>query len=321
MLEKIKVANGINYSSVLPTIDKTIRILVKDGSIELQATSLDQWYVGREQTSWPDMDVIVEGPKLASAYQLLGEDIVGSLDPMGVQLTLKSPKGRMNLQIIEGEFPELKRPEAMIADMDAITDMGWACSSDELRPALTGIYFGKDAVATDANRMAVRHDVEGPGVIIPPHVMKFKGRLSVAEDKRSVYVIGEDWYYGSLLIDAKYVPYDSVLRKTPGVPLKLPASVVKILLDKTVIEAGSVKLSGGTVSAINPAKDINIVVNVDIETDHSIWFNPKWLAEVIQWIGLDVIEFSLSEDGPSHRAMQWTDGKRTAMIMPMAGME
>lgn len=320
MLDKIKSANTINTSTVLPIIDKTIRVTAKDGLVSVQATRLDQWYAGSGAGRYADMDVVLDGMKLQSAYQLLGEDLQAVKEASTVLLS--SPKGKVRIQFEDaGAFPELQKPgEMIVTDMDVAANMTWACSKDELRPALTGVFVGKDMVATDAQRMVVVHGVEGPGVILPPDVLKWRGGLNISSDKRYAFIIGEDYFYGSLLIDAKYVPYDTVIGERKTTPITIGKEVVKLLHEKTVAESGQVKLSSGMITVHNAEKNIDMELMAPIETDHQIWFNPKLLADVLAWVGLDEMPFTLDKGNPSARAMVYTDGKRTAMIMPTVGL-
>lgn len=316
MLDKVKSANLVNYSPMMPIIDKTIRLLVRDGIMEIQATALDQWYIGQLETNWDGMDVVVDGTQLLSACTLLGEDMMGVIQDG--TLVLKSPKGKTKLQLISGDFPDLKRPSEMLADIETAANMSWCCVQDDTKPALAGIFYGEDVVATDMSRIIIKHETNGPGVIIPPHVMKWSGKLSVASDKKSAYVVGDDWFYGSLLIHAPFPPYKKLLAEREECFLTLPKSITYALNNKTVISAGAVRLSNGMLMALSANGEINIELAADIKTDYAIWFNPKRLAEVIEWIGLEEITFTLDAKNPEFRSMIWTDKKRSALIMPIA---
>jgi DNA polymerase-3 subunit beta len=239
MSQAIQNVIGIVPSrSTIPVLSNLL-LTTEDGKIKVVATDLDITLI-----SWANASIEEEGETTVPAKIL--NEVIRELPETNIQvtvtednhITLITPSGEFNIAGESKEdFPslpvldvqeKLSVPAAMLKRM--IEKTIFACSNDELRPALTGAFLtvadnNLEMVTTDGHRLVriIEKNIEtdiAKSVIIPTRALNFllKG-LGGSNDQ--IVVFGEnhilfelpDFKIYSRLIKENYPDYERVIPK------------------------------------------------------------------------------------------------------------
>lgn len=224
----------------------------------------------------------------------------------------------MSMQIVgqnSDDFP--KMPEfnpGIKTTLPILTDFTPFASKDENKPAMNGIFVGKDICSTDAHRLKFEpnpyHKEGNPGIVLPLIVaQKFCTEIRTIEinDKQEIARIQLEYgYLQTRLINDKYPEYANVIPELSKTFVKVSKQALINSLqacDKyTNKTTHQVRLSltsdKMTISAedINYAKEFstNIPCEWNGEIGMEFGFNAKHLIECLKDCKADTVELNLT---------------------------
>lgn len=344
----ISVSRGNLYKSlqkiinVIPsktTIDILYNVLLKteEGKIKIIATDLEI-----TQISWCDCEV-TEGGSIVLPGKLLA-DILREMPE--TPLTLKTdPDSKISLDSSFGQYkisgqdvndfpsvPSLETEEKVEIKNNYLKRMiektMFACSTDNLRPALTGVYcqiFENEMrmVATDGHRLVKisNTDFSSPGVqrdiVIPTRALNLVARnlsengvQTITMGKNHILFSFEDTLIYSRIIGEPYPDYERVIPENNSKKMQITresfiASIKRVSLFSNPISY-QVKLNINDNQVNIYAQDIDFggEAHEKIECQYTsgeldIAYNANYLLDILRHIDTKEVEFSLeSPDGP-----------------------
>jgi len=168
LLKQLQIINGIiSTNTVLPILEDFL-FDIKDGKLTISATDLGtSMSVTIDIESKENEKVAIPAKILTDTLKSLPEQpLTFSIDKQTYGIEITSETGKYKLAGENGDdFPRIPVAED-VTKLDlpapvlfnAITKTSFAVSSDDLRPAMTGVYFQLDPdgitfVATDAHRL------------------------------------------------------------------------------------------------------------------------------------------------------------------------
>jgi DNA polymerase-3 subunit beta len=226
--------------------------------------------------------------------------------------------GDMTMKIV-GEsiktFPKIAEFKPGIkTTLPILTDFTPFASKDEHKPAMNGIFVGKDICSTDAHRMKFEpnpyHKEGNPGIVLPLIVaQKFCNEIRTIEinDKQEIARIHLEYgYLQTRLIDDKFPEYQNVIPELTETIAKVSKQAIisglQACLKYTNQTTFQVRLSltsdKMTISAedIDWAKEFstNIPCEWNGEPGMEFGFNAKFLIECLKDCKGNVIELNLT---------------------------
>ena len=257
------------------------------------------------------------------------------------------PADYPQLPVAEGDMAEVTVPVHTLER--AISKTLFATSTDELRPAMMGVFCeveedGVNFVATDAHKLVkfrateLRGTGDGKGFIIPRKALAVlrsasnkAEQVQVAFNRKHAFFTAGNNYVTCLLINANYPDYNNVIpRNNPKVlsvdRADLQSSLKRIALyaNKTTnqvqleLAEGSLTLQGRDIDFNNEATE-QLTCDYQGE-DLRIAFNAKFLVEMLGALEADDITMRFSE--PNRAAIMQPaneeQGEETLMlVMPV----
>ena len=332
LLKQLQVAGGaIGSNPVLPILedflfeinDKILTISATDLETSI-VTSLEVMSDGNGKVAVPAkilLDTLKELPQQPITFTVNDENY-------GIEIT--SAYGKYRLAGENGdEFPRL--PEADSVDSvtidgallsKAINKTLFATSNDELRPAMTGVYFQVDFnkltfVATDAHKLVkymftnVKSEISTSFIVPKKALNLLKGALPSDEEvtfsfnKANAFFSFKNVRLLCRLIDAKYPDYNAVIPVDNPNLLTMSRSDfqnslkrIAIYANKTTnqvilnINEGSLTVSAQDLDFSNEATE-QLTCNYEGEP-LTIGFNAKFLIEMLNVLESDEIKIELS---------------------------
>ncbi len=320
LLRKLQLISGvISSNTVLPILEDFL-FEIKDGKLKAIATDLEismATEIGIE--SKENGKIAIPARILLDTLKTLPEQpIAFSVNPENYAVEITSDNGKYKLA---GEnpddFPRIPRPEgtnetSIPSDVldNAIGKCLFAVSTDELRPAMTGVLFemNPDAltfVATDAHKLVrySRKDVKIDGsaqFIVPRKALNLlKNALpqevtsvKMAYNDSNAFFNFEGVDLACRLIDARYPDYNAVIPTDNPNHLTINRSDfqnslrrISIFSNKTThqvilnISGNSMQVSAQDLDFSNEANErLNCEYNGE---DLSIGFNARFLVEML----------------------------------------
>ncbi len=237
--KKLQLAGGaIASNPVLPILEDFL-FTIEGKNLKIAATDLETSVVtSLEVNADGDGQVAVPAKILIDTLKALPQQpITFDINEDNYGISITSAYGKYKLAGEPGgDYPEI--PEPSEADEISVTAMNlqeginktlFATSTDELRPAMTGVYFQVDfskliMVATDAHKLVKfsLSDLSGEvtsSFIIPKKALNLlKGALphsdvavSISFDKSNAFFDYGDTKMACRLIDARYPDYNAVI--------------------------------------------------------------------------------------------------------------
>jgi DNA polymerase-3 subunit beta len=332
LLKQLQVANGaISSTPVLPILDGFL-FNVKKNELTIAATDLESSVVNK-------MDVMSEGDGtvaipakilLETLKALPVQPITISVDDETFGVSITSAYGKYRLAGENGQdyprIPEsddvdsLKIPASILTQ--AINKTLFATSSDDLRPAMTGVYVNVDFkkitfVATDAHKLVrfsyfdLNSEV-ATSFIIPKRSLNLlknalpaEGEVEMSFNKANVFFDFEKTHLAFRLIDARYPDYNAVIPvDNPNVVtlkrLDLQSSLRRIAIyaNKTTnqvifdIAPNSLTVSAQDLDFSNEAAE-QLVCSYD-GAPLTIGFNARFMAEMLGVLESEEVKLELS---------------------------
>ena len=329
-------SSAIGKNPVLPILENFLWE-IENGILTITATDLENTITAKVEVSTMDNFAVCIPAKIltdtlkALPNQSLTFTFTGQNDVLS-ECQIKGEKGKYKMGLEKADdFPQqiaLDDANNITLDssviLDSLNATTFAMSSDELRPAMTGVLFdmsekGLTAVATDAHRLGqFKKTIEGgfDGSFIAPRkaVVALKSLLTSSCDvnievnKSNVSFQFKDIKIVSKLIDARYPDYNQVI------PLENP-NVVKVnrkdflsSLKRTAIYANKttnqvvVKITDGNIELSSQDLDYSNSASEEIPCELTgeeitIGFNGKFLIEGLNVMSSEEVTLSLS--GPT----------------------
>ncbi len=325
-----KVANVIPQRSTI-AITQNILFIAEDGQLQLIATDLEITIASNVRAE------IEEEGRIALPGRLI-HDIVRELP--NVELTFESgANNRLKLRSSFGEYkvggenpdefpkrPQLEAIKEIVLPNDVLKRLVektiFACSSDELRPALTGVFFEIGdkqirAVATDGHRlgMLTYEDTALPedaiNAIISTRALNFvlrslegQGLTALTLGGRHARFHMENTQLYARLIEENYVDYNRVIPSESNFSLTLNAS--DFLASVKRVSLFSNPITAKVVLNINPdhiqvqAEDMDCGGEATEEIpceftgeSFSIGFNSRYLQNVLRHVDAEEVVLRL----------------------------
>lgn len=356
--EAVATANAaVATNASLPIIEGLNFELVK-GNLTITGTDL-QTYI---QTS-VEVQEEQHGAVVIPAKILLGTLKALPTQPITIEvdeklgISIETANGRYALVGEDSEdFPKLPRKEGLEsfnigADVlaMALSKTTFACSTDELRPAMTAVLIemkagGLNFVATDAHKL-VKYTVRGlelgelDATILPPAgplkslagaLANEVGDVEIAFNNQQAFFSFGGQRFIIRQIDAKFPNWESVMPKENDKIATLEHSKVMSSLKRVVTYANKITnqvvLDFSESDLTIASEDIDFsnkaseTIGVEFDSSIRIGFNGKYLLEVLK--SFDGEEVNLAMSGPSSAGVispieQEEDIEHLALIMPV----
>ncbi len=335
LLGQLQIAGGaIGSNPVLPILEDFL-FTINDNQLTITATDLETTIVTEvEVMSDTNGTVAIPARILLDTLKALPQQpITFAIDDETYAIEITSAYGKYKLAGENGaDFPRI--PDAEGTDSlvisapvlsQGVTKSLFATSNDELRPAMTGVYFQVDfnkviLVATDAHKLVkytfnnLKSEISTT-FIVPKKALNLlknalpgDGEVKVSFNKANAFFAFDNIKMVCRLIDARYPDYNAVI------PVDNPNELVvnrsdfqsslkriAIYANKTTnqvilnIQDGSLTVSAQDLDFSNEATEqLTCTFNGD---PMNIGFNAKFLAEMLGVLESDEVKIQLS--GPT----------------------
>ena len=332
LLKKLQIVGGaIGSNPVLPILED-FRFTLSDNKLTIAASDLETSIMTSLEVR-TDGDGIIAVPAkilLETLKALPQQPITFSVNDENYAIEITSAYGKYKLAGEDGkEFPQIPEPETvdsveLSAPMlsQGISKTLFATSNDELRPAMTGVYFQVDfskltLVATDAHKLVkytfseVSSEVS-TSFIVPKKALNLLksalpagGEVKLSFNKANAFFSFEDTELICRLIDARYPDYNAVIPVDNPNTLSLPRTDFQSSLKRIAIYAN--KTTNQVILNINDGSLTVSAQDLDFSNEATeqlpctyegnpltIGFNAKFLVEMLGVLESDDIKMELS---------------------------
>ncbi len=305
--------------SMLPILSNVL-IRVQDGKVSLTTTNLDMATVAFVPSiSAKDGDITVPANPLAEFVSILPRNEKVKLAVSDTKITITAGKYS---SVINGtsaddfpELPEINEESAVIYKMPVdefktgVSEVIIAVSSDQTRPALTGVYFNTyDEIlaiaATDGYRLAEKKlikNVKSEISVIVPAVSLREVLSSISDDMEEVEIsfnsdlvrfrLG-DTEIVSKLIDASYPAYRRLLPESSETNLeldreefiravKLASPFARLNTGGSIICEAVAPNTFSVKSVANELGENSSDIETEVNTDGKISMNLRFLLDAL----------------------------------------
>ncbi|MFT4759714.1 MAG: DNA polymerase-3 subunit beta [Paraglaciecola sp.] len=332
LLKQLTIAGGaIGSNPVLPILEDFL-FTIAENKLTIAATDLET-SISTQIDVMSDANGMVAVPArilLDTLKALPEQPITFSINDENFGIEITSAYGKYKLAGENGDdFPKI--PEADGVDSiavpapvlgNAISKTLFATSNDELRPAMTGVYFQVDFdkltfVATDAHKLVkytfseVTSEVS-TSFIVPKKALNLLksalpsgGDVKFSFNKANAFFSFDNTHLVCRLIDARYPDYNAVIPVDNPNLLTLPRKDFQNSLKRIAIYANkttnqvilNIKADSMTVSAqdLDFSNEAQEVLECNYEGEPiTIGFNAKFLGEMLGVLESDEIKLELS---------------------------
>lgn len=333
LVKHLQLIEGVvNSNTVLPILEDFL-FDIKDGKLTVFATDLET-----SMSAVLDIETKEEGKIAIPAKMLMNilrslpdQPLTFSVDSKNLGVEITSDNGKYKLTGENGDdFPRIPVPEdikeikmASPVLANAITKTLFAVSTDELRPAMTGVYVeltsdGTNFVATDAHKLVryTRKDSKSSktaSFIVPRKAMNLLSSALPTEDtqiKISYNSSNAFFNFGGVslicrLIDARFPDYNAVIPTDN--PNKLTVNSrdllnslkrLSIFASKTTHQV-TIKVTGNALNIFARDLDFSNEADEQLKCQYNgenmeIAFNARFLIDMLTALNADDVQFSLS---------------------------
>ncbi len=359
LLKKLQLAGGaIASNPVLPILEDFL-FTIQGNNLTIAATDLETSIVTSiEVRSDGDGSIAVPAKILLETLKALpSQPVTFTVDTESLGIEITSSFGKYKLSGENGtDFPMIPEPDSVDRVLmpapslnQGISKTLFATSSDELRPAMTGVYFQVDFnkitfVATDAHKLVqytFTEDVESEvmsNFIVPKKALNLlKNALPSGDavtmefNKANAFFTFGDTKMVCRLIDARYPDYNAVIPKENPNLLTVSRGDLQSSLKRSAIYAnkttnqvvlniqeGSLTISAQDLDFANEAVE-QMTCTYD-GSPLTIGFNAKFLIEMLGIMDGDEIKVELSTPTRAAIILPETpvDGEEVLMlVMPV----
>ncbi|RMG84932.1 MAG: DNA polymerase III subunit beta [Bacteroidetes bacterium] len=358
LLKQLQVAGGaIGSNPVLPILEDFL-FKIENNNLTILATDLETSIITQvEVMSDSDGMVAVPAKILLDTLKALPEQpITLAVDEENFSVQITSAYGKYKLAGENGaDFPEIPTPEGVDSITvpaptlsNAILKTLFATSNDELRPAMTGVYFQVDftkltVVATDAHKLvkyafsdvvsevSTSFIVPKKALTLLKNALPSGGEVTLAFNQANAFFTFDNTTLVCRLIDARYPDYNAViptdnpnLLTLPRVDFQNSLKRIAIYANKTTnqvilnIAENSLTISAQDLDFSNEATE-QLTCTYEGEP-LTIGFNARFLAEMLGVLESEDVKMELST--PSRAGIllpaEETEGEEILMlVMPV----
>ena len=336
LLKNLNAINGVITSNpVVPILDNVL-FEIENGNLLITASDLQTSVMVEIQVeSKGDGSVAIPAKILIDTLKNLPEQpVTFSIDDENYNIEINSDNGRYKLAGENAtDFPKVPQvTDGYSIDLssellsNAISNTIFSTSTDELRPAMTGIFLKLSTssctfVSTDGHRLVkyVRSDISGDEVdhemILPRKSLNLL-KSTLPSDKSSdvklefnasnAFFSFDNVKMVCRLIDERYPDYENVIPLDNSNNIIIDKSEVLSSLKRISIYANKTtnqvrfKISGGEILISAEDLDFSNEANERISCEHDgadieIGFNAKFLIEILSNLNSTRVTFKLSE--------------------------
>ena len=336
LLKNLNSISGVITSNPVVPILENVLFEIEGGNLLITASDLQTSVMVELQVeSKEDGSVAIPAKILIETLKNLPEQpVTFSIDDQNYNIEINSDNGRYKLAgENSADFPKVPGVnDGYSSDINseilnsAISNTIFSTSTDELRPAMTGVFFklastGCTFVSTDGHRLVkyIRTDIKGDEVdhdmILPRKSLNLLKSI-LPTDKSSdikldfnasnAYFSFENIKMVCRLIDERYPDYDNVIPSDNSNTVIITKSELLGSLKRISIYANKTtnqvrfKISGSEILISAEDLDFSNEANERISCDHDgddieIGFNAKFLIEMLSNIESEKVILKLSE--------------------------
>ena len=336
LLKNLNSISGVITSNPVVPILENVLFEIQNGNLLITASDLQTSVLVELQVeSKEDGSVAIPAKILIETLKNLPEQpVTFSIDEQNYNIEINSDNGRYKLA---GEnsadfpkIPEVNDGYSSVLDSNvlnsAISNTIFSTSTDELRPAMTGVFFKLSSqscsfVSTDGHRLVkyIRNDVKGDEVehdmILPRKSLNLLKSILPTEKSSEIklefnaanaFFSYENVKMVCRLIDERYPDYENVIPSDNSNIITLVKSDILSSLKRISIYANKttnqvrLKISGSEILISAEDLDFSNEANERISCEHDgedieIGFNAKFLIEMLSNLNSEKISFKLSE--------------------------
>ena len=336
LLKNLNAINGVITSNpVVPILDNVL-FEIENGNLLITASDLQTSVMVEIQVeSKGDGSVAIPAKILIDTLKNLPEQpVTFSIDDENYNIEINSDNGRYKLAGENAtDFPKVPQiTDSYSIDLssellsNAISNTIFSTSTDELRPAMTGVFLKLSTssctfVSTDGHRLVkyVRSDISGDEVdhemILPRKSLNLLKSTLPSEKSSDVklefnasnaFFSFDNVKMVCRLIDERYPDYENVIPLDNSNNIVIDKSEVLSSLKRISIYANKTtnqirfKISGGEILISAEDLDFSNEANERISCEHDgadieIGFNAKFLIEILSNLNSTRVTFKLSE--------------------------
>jgi len=354
LLKQIKIINGvISTNTVLPILEDFL-FKIEKGNLTIFATDLETSMSTEIEVEAKEDGLIAIPAKILSdtLAALPDQPITFDVqeDTFSVEITTQNGKYKMNGENGE-DYPKIPVPEDvtnLVMNSEVLSDViakaSFALSTDELRPAMTGLYCnfddnGATFVSTDAHRLVrYRHSEttlkEATNFILPKKALQLlKNALANAATQVNISFNSSNAFFSfnkvnliCRLIDAKYPDITPVIPTDNPNKLSIDTKTFAGTLRRITNFANKstyqvkLKLNGNELQVSAEDLDFSnegqerLTCNYSGE-DMEIGFNARFLSEMLNSIDSENINMELSTPSRAGLILPESDNEATDILM------
>ena len=336
LLKNLNSISGIITSNPVVPILENVLFEIENGNLLITASDLQTSVIVELQVeSKEDGSVAIPAKILIDTLKNLPEQpVTFSIDDQNYNIEINSDNGKYKLAgENSADFPKVPSVSDGFSAIinseilnSAISNTIFSTSTDELRPAMTGVFFKLSQssgtyVSTDGHRLVkyIRTDIKGDEVdhdmILPRKSLNLLKSI-IPSDKSSeiklefnasnAFFTFENVKMVCRLIDERYPDYDNVIPNDNSNSVTLDKSEILGSLKRISIYANKTtnqvrfKISGSEILISAEDLDFSNEANERISCDHDgddieIGFNAKFLIEMLSNIESEKVLLKLSE--------------------------
>ena len=336
LLKNLNAISGVITSNPVVPILENVLFEIEGGNLLITASDLQTSVMVELQVeSKEDGSVAIPAKILIETLKNLPEQpVTFSIDDQNYNIEINSDNGRYKLAgENSADFPKVPSisdgySSEINSDVlnSAISNTIFSTSTDELRPAMTGVFFklasaGCTFVSTDGHRLVkyIRTDIKGDEVdhdmILPRKSLNLlksilpsdsSSEIKLEFNASNAYFSFENIKMVCRLIDERYPDYDNVIPSDNSNNVTISKPEILGSLKRISIYANKItnqvrfKISGSEILISAEDLDFSNEANERISCDHDgddieIGFNAKFLIEMLSNIESDKVILKLSE--------------------------
>ena len=336
LLKNLNAISGVITSNPVVPILENVLFEIESGNLLITASDLQTSVIVELQVeSKEDGSVAIPAKILIETLKNLPEQpVTFSIDDQNYNIEINSDNGKYKLAgENSADFPKVPTlNDGFSSSIDsvvlnsAISNTIFSTSTDELRPAMTGIFFklsnsSGTFVSTDGHRLVkyIRTDIKGDEVdhdmIIPRKSLNLLKSVIPSDKSTDInlefnasnaFFSFENVKMVCRLIDERYPDYDNVIPSDNSNIVILDRSEILGSLKRISIYANKTtnqvrfKISGSEILISAEDLDFSNEANERISCEHDgdnieIGFNAKFLIEMLSNIESVKVRFKLSE--------------------------
>ena len=336
LLKNLSSISGVITSNPVVPILENVLFEIENGNLLITASDLQTSVMVELQVeSKENGSVAIPAKILIDTLKNLPEQpVTFSIDENNYNIEINSDNGRYKLA---GEnsadfpkVPEISDGYSFTVNANilalAIGNTIFSTSTDELRPAMTGVFFRLSSnsctfVSTDGHRLVkyIRTDISGDEVdhdmIIPRKSLNLLKTIIPSDDKNDIniefnasnaFFSNDNIKLVCRLIDERYPDYENVIPSDNSNSIEVDRSEILSSLKRISIYANKttnqvrLKVSGSEILISAEDLDFSNEANERISCEHDgddieIGFNAKFLIEILSNIHSGKVIFKLSE--------------------------